>query len=161
MTTSVRFCLSNDPLKWDFITFKMIIINIRNALLTQTLSMTLRLRAKVLLHVWSYDFYDYNVIHWITATSYDKSQGSTENSFESLQKASRWTKSVSNRVFLRHKSRLPIFYIILQTLRPNTFHLILWCIWSKCVRYLDYFSSSHLLWNIVLLHLHLVHAAFL
>ena len=29
-----------------------------NALLTQTLSMTLRVRAKVLLHVWSYDFYD-------------------------------------------------------------------------------------------------------
>ena len=29
--------------------------------------MTLRIRAKVLLHVWSYDFYD-----MITATSYDK-----------------------------------------------------------------------------------------
>ena len=29
-----------------------------NALLTWTLSMTLRIRAKVLLHVWSYDFYD-------------------------------------------------------------------------------------------------------
>ena len=23
MTTSVRFCLSHDPLKWDFIAFKM------------------------------------------------------------------------------------------------------------------------------------------
>ena len=29
-----------------------------NALLTRTLSMTLRKRAKVSLHVWSYDFYD-------------------------------------------------------------------------------------------------------
>ena len=29
-----------------------------NALLTRTLSMTLRLHAKVLLHVWSYDFYN-------------------------------------------------------------------------------------------------------
>ena len=58
MTTSVRFCLSYVPLKWDFFAFKMIIISIRNALLTRTLSMTLCLRAKVLLHVWSYDFYD-------------------------------------------------------------------------------------------------------
>ena len=38
-----------------------------NALLACTSSMTLRLRAKVLLHVWSYDFYDKT-----TATSYDK-----------------------------------------------------------------------------------------
>ena len=58
MTTSVRFCLSYDPSKCDFIAFKMNIISIGNALLTQTLSMTLRVRAKVLLHVWSYDFYD-------------------------------------------------------------------------------------------------------
>ena len=58
MTMSVRFCLSYDPLKWDFIAFKMIFISTGNALLTQTLSMALRLRAKVLLHVWSYDFYD-------------------------------------------------------------------------------------------------------
>ena len=58
MTTSVRFCLLYDPFKWDYIAFKMIIISIGNALLTRTLSMTLRLRAKVLLPVWSYDFYD-------------------------------------------------------------------------------------------------------
>ena len=30
MITSVRFCLSYDPLKWDFVTFKMNIITIRN-----------------------------------------------------------------------------------------------------------------------------------
>ena len=46
MTTSVRFCLSYVPLKWDFFAFKMIIISIRNALL----SMTLCLRAKVLFY---------------------------------------------------------------------------------------------------------------
>ena len=58
MTTRVRFCLLYDPLKWDFIAFKMNIISIRNALLTPTLTMRLRVRAKVVLHVWSYDFYD-------------------------------------------------------------------------------------------------------
>ena len=46
------FCLSYDPLN-----FKCKIISIRNALLTRTLSMTLRNSAKVLLHVWSYDRY--------------------------------------------------------------------------------------------------------
>ena len=36
--------------------------------------MTLRIPAKVLIHVWSYDFYDmtFDVINWRTATSYDK-----------------------------------------------------------------------------------------
>ena len=29
MTTSVRFCLSYDPLEWDFIAFRMHIISIR------------------------------------------------------------------------------------------------------------------------------------
>ena len=58
MTTIVRFWLSFGPLKWDFITFKMIIISKRNASLTRTLSMTLRLRAKVLLHMRSNDFYN-------------------------------------------------------------------------------------------------------
>ena len=58
MTTSAIFCLSHDPLKWDFVTFKMNLFKYENALLTPTLSMTSRVRAKVLLHVWSYDFYD-------------------------------------------------------------------------------------------------------
>ena len=57
MTTSVRFFLSYDPCKLDFIGVKLGNIS-ENALLTRTLSMTLRLRAKMLLHVWSYDFYD-------------------------------------------------------------------------------------------------------
>ena len=58
MTTSVIFCLSYDPLKSDVIAFKLDNISEENALLTRKLSMTLLLRAKVLLHVWSYDFYD-------------------------------------------------------------------------------------------------------
>ena len=58
MTTSVRFCLSLDPYKWDFIALKVNIFQQENALLTRTLSMALRVRAKVLLHVCSYDFYD-------------------------------------------------------------------------------------------------------
>ena len=34
--------------------------------------MMLRIRAKVLLHVWSYDFLLHDVIHGITPTLYDK-----------------------------------------------------------------------------------------
>ena len=58
MTTSVKFCLSHDPLKWDFISFKVIITPIRQRIADRTLSMTLCIRAKVLLRVWSNDFYD-------------------------------------------------------------------------------------------------------
>ena len=57
MTTRVRFCLSYGPLKLGFNAFKLDNISRRNALLTQTLSMTLLIPATVLLHVWSYDFY--------------------------------------------------------------------------------------------------------
>ena len=52
MATSVRFCLAYDRLKLDFIAFKWTIFPEEKALLTRTLSMTLRVRAKVLLHVW-------------------------------------------------------------------------------------------------------------
>ena len=40
MTTSVRFCLSYDPLKWDYINFKVNITSVRHVLMTQTLSMS-------------------------------------------------------------------------------------------------------------------------
>ena len=33
MTMNVRFCLSHDPLKWDFIAFKMNIISIRKRII--------------------------------------------------------------------------------------------------------------------------------
>ena len=49
MTTSVRFYLSYDPLKLDFVDFKMNIISRKKALLIRTLSMTLRVRAKLML----------------------------------------------------------------------------------------------------------------
>ena len=48
MTTSVKFCLLYDPLKWYFIVFKMNIILERNRIVVSTLSMALRLRAKLL-----------------------------------------------------------------------------------------------------------------
>ena len=58
MITSVRFCLSYDHLKGDFIVFKMNIMSIRKRIVDTDVLMTLRVRTKVLLHVWSYDFYD-------------------------------------------------------------------------------------------------------
>ena len=57
MTTSVRFCLSYDCLKWDFIAFKVDIISIENNVVTDGV-MTLRASNQVLCNVWSYDFYD-------------------------------------------------------------------------------------------------------
>ena len=55
MNKSVRFCLSYDPLKWDFIAFK---INIH--LITKRIADTVVDNdvAKVLLHVWASDFND-------------------------------------------------------------------------------------------------------
>ena len=56
MTTRVRFCLS-----YDLVAHKINIISARKRIFdTRTLSMTLRLHAKVLLHVWymKYHFYD-------------------------------------------------------------------------------------------------------
>ena len=56
MTTSVRFCLSYDRFKLDIIVFKVDIISVENN--TLSIVMTLRVRAKMLCKVWSYDFYD-------------------------------------------------------------------------------------------------------
>ena len=53
MTTSVTLGLSYDPSQCNFIAFKLNIISIRKTLLTLVLSMTLRVHAEVLLHVWS------------------------------------------------------------------------------------------------------------
>ena len=58
MTTSVRFCLSYDLLKWDFIAFKLNIISIRKHIVDTDIVMTLCIRTKVLLYMWSHDFYD-------------------------------------------------------------------------------------------------------
>ena len=58
MTTSVRFCLSSyDPLKWDFIDFKMrtILNRKRNADMDVVNDV---MYVNVLLHMWSYNFYD-------------------------------------------------------------------------------------------------------
>ena len=45
--------------------------------------------------------------------------------FQSLQKATTCTNSISNRAFLQHKSQRPIFFLVPQTFRLNTFHLVL------------------------------------
>ena len=50
MTMSIRFCLLDDPLKWDFIAFKMNITLIRKCIVDKDVSMTLRVQTKVLLH---------------------------------------------------------------------------------------------------------------
>ena len=57
MTTSERFCLSHDCLKWDFITFKVDIISIENNVVSDGI-MRLLASNQVLCNVWSYDFYD-------------------------------------------------------------------------------------------------------
>ena len=57
MTTSVRFCLSYDPLKRNFTALKIQIITMRKRIVDTTLAITLRVRAIVSLHVWLYDFY--------------------------------------------------------------------------------------------------------
>ena len=53
MTTSVRFCLSDDYLKWDFIAFKVDIISIENITVFMDGIMTLRASKQVLCNVWS------------------------------------------------------------------------------------------------------------
>ena len=56
---SVRFSVSYNPSKIGFYGLQNEhLFQYENALLTPTLSMTLRIRPKVLLDVWSYDFYD-------------------------------------------------------------------------------------------------------
>ena len=57
MTTSVRFCLLYGPLKSHFIAFKMSIISIIKRIVDIDV-----VRAKKLLHVWSYEFYDITLI---------------------------------------------------------------------------------------------------
>ena len=59
MTSSVRFCLSYDPLKWDSMAFKMNFISIKKHVVEDgQLSVTLHVQTKVLLHMILYDFYD-------------------------------------------------------------------------------------------------------
>ena len=54
MTTSVRFSLSYDPFEWGLTAYKINIMIARKRIVSKTL----RLRAKMLLHVWSYDSHD-------------------------------------------------------------------------------------------------------
>ena len=54
MITSVRFCLSYDRFKLDFIVFKMDIISIENATLSRTLLWHYMYAPKCYVTVWSY-----------------------------------------------------------------------------------------------------------
>ena len=59
MTMSVTFCLSYDPLKWDFIAFKMGNISRRKRIVDMdVVSDVTSTYIRVLLQVWSYDCYD-------------------------------------------------------------------------------------------------------
>ena len=72
MTTSVRFCLSYEPLKWDFIAFKMKIISLRKRIVdTDVVNDVTRSRQSVITRV-VIRFLWHNVIHEITVTSYNK-----------------------------------------------------------------------------------------
>ena len=58
MITSVRFCLSHDSLKYDFVAVKLNIISIRERIVDTDVVSDVKFPAKVLLHVLSYDYYD-------------------------------------------------------------------------------------------------------
>ena len=58
MTTRVKFCLLYDPLKMIFYRLQNEHYFNKNRIVDTTLSVTLRVRSKMLLHLWSYDFYD-------------------------------------------------------------------------------------------------------
>ena len=62
ITTSVRFCLSYDPLKRDFIAFKVTIISIRKRITCSCQSVITLVAIRCLWH---------DVIHWKTAMSSD------------------------------------------------------------------------------------------
>ena len=72
MTTSVRFCLSYGPSKWDFIALRMIIISIWKCIVdTDVVNDVKDMRQSVITRV-VIRFLWNDVIHWITATSCDK-----------------------------------------------------------------------------------------
>ena len=58
MTTSVRFYLSYDPLKYDFSALKMNIISIRKRFVDTSIVNDFMCSCQVLLHMWLYDFYE-------------------------------------------------------------------------------------------------------
>ena len=72
MTTSVKLCLSYDPLNWDFIAFKLNIISLRKHIVdTDVVNDVTRWRQSVITRV-VIRFLWHDVIQWTTTTSYDK-----------------------------------------------------------------------------------------
>ena len=78
MTTSVRFVLSHDFLNTILSPLKVDIFPMKINIVVTTSSMTLRIPAKVLLHVWSYDFYD------MTLSTGKQSEGTCKYSYQKL-----------------------------------------------------------------------------
>ena len=58
MTTSVRFCLSYDPFKWDFVVFKMNNISIRKRIADMDVVNDVTCTRQSVTTRWLYDFYD-------------------------------------------------------------------------------------------------------
>ena len=57
MIMSIRFCLSYNPLKWDFIArIQNDFLSVRNRIVD--IDVVIDVRTKVLLHMLSYDFYE-------------------------------------------------------------------------------------------------------
>ena len=72
MTTNERFCLFSDLLKWYFTAFQMNVISVKKCIadadvVTDVTSTCQKLITQVSIRVLSHD-----IIHWITAMSYDK-----------------------------------------------------------------------------------------
>ena len=60
ITTSVRFCLSYDPLKRDFIMFRWNCMSVRTCIINTDIvnDVNLQVPKCYYVHMWSYDFYD-------------------------------------------------------------------------------------------------------
>ena len=72
MTTSVRFCLSYDPLELDYIAFEIDNISSRKRIVdTDFVNDVTRSRQSVITRV-VIRFLLHDFIHWIILTSYDK-----------------------------------------------------------------------------------------
>ena len=71
MTLSVRFCLSYDPLNWDFIALKMGNISRRKRIVDTNIVSDVTSMCQSVITRFSYNFYDMT-LSTITGMSYDK-----------------------------------------------------------------------------------------
>ena len=69
MTTSVTFCLSYNPLKWDFIAFKMNIISIRKCIVDMDVVNDVTCTRQSVFTCVVIRVLRHEIIHWLTSTS--------------------------------------------------------------------------------------------